>query len=190
MLVLYTVDLDDHAVFLPLHVEVGTAARSTTHDLPARLGQAAFAAQPREVELTERLHPRRGVPQYRLDDPATGQAQARLGIREQVDGPSEALLAGHQQDQRGLPIGVRPGGGADRCHDRLHPRDPDPHDVLLVPRHHLVHPQLGEAVRVAAMLHAQVQRLVIPTQSGGGERGGPVEHSARADLEHRLPPLP
>jgi hypothetical protein len=150
LLVLYTVDLDDHAVFLPLHVEVGTAARSTTHDLPARLGQAAFAAQPREVE---------------------------------------ALLAGHQQDQRGLPIGVRPGGGAHRCHDRLHPRDPDPHDVLLVPGHHLVHPQLGEAVRVAAMLHAQVQRLVIPTQSGGRERSDPVEHSARSDLEHRLPPL-
>lgn len=112
--VLAAVDLDVHAPGVEVDVAVAATARPIgPHDLRGRLGQAGPAAQPREVDLVDRLGATRDVGDRSHDQRPPVRVGHPRQHRLDVDQADQPLLERGRDDRDGRLFGGRPLRGVD-----------------------------------------------------------------------------
>lgn len=116
------IDLQGEADVLPAHVEVPDASVDTPEGLTRRRREATSAQQGHDLELAERLGAVGDVIDESRDEGTTSAARI-LGVRlAQTLGGGDALLCREDEEERGLPVGHRPLGCAQRGKGRSRAR--------------------------------------------------------------------
>lgn len=109
--VVSAVYLDDEVQIVPAHVEVGATTRQNSERLAARRRESMSAAEPGEVQLTERSDAVADVLQDTGDDAPTGAPAEGAKGRKQLLGSDYSLAHHENEDQCSHAIGRRPLGG-------------------------------------------------------------------------------
>ena len=181
-----TVDLDDEGVAVPADVEVHPAARPST--MACRVG----SGRPLPAQLAKSSSPSDSTPSWEVADHVLDERRAGLRPRSRCDHDfsccgGKALLDGHDQDERGLPIRNSPTGTRNAATagfvggvQRPPPRQADAGSPCEACARHLLHR--------APMDHRNMDRIVgeVPQTSclqGGhpidGGESSPVSHTTR-----------
>src|SRR6478735_861855 len=189
--VLRSVDLDDELEVVPPDVEVDLAARTSAHDLAAGFGQAALTAQPREVQLAQRVRAVGEVSHDAGDErPATSAVDPPGRALESLGG-DDPLLNGDAEEQCRLAVGDRPMCGADSGDRRMYARHPGRRDVAPIPASDLVDADAAHRKGPAGVTDREVDlRRAEVAGAGGDERRDSVQRSdLRPGFDDR-PPRP
>ena len=111
-----TLDLDNHAPLVPVHVEVNPAVSAVANDLSIRLRKPTAPAKHGEIELAHRTHPVGRSEDDPKQQPATLVSPNPRSRLPHLLNADQALVDRHQHQQAGLPIRTCPQGGQDGGH--------------------------------------------------------------------------
>ncbi|GAB3080523.1 hypothetical protein GCM10027053_51020 [Intrasporangium mesophilum] len=120
-----TIHFHDEPHVVPPNVQIDATARKDAHRLSRRLGKAVPPAQPRKVELSERLGPVADIENDLSKETLTASRSGAGPRIEKATGCRQPLLEWKADKQRCLAIGPGPSRRSDGCLLRCRPGNPN-----------------------------------------------------------------